>query len=197
MYFAEKILNQPLILDPWAHQIVNDIIDPDLFVLIQQQCQPLLSMAIDSNFQLYPRDFSKYGLRFERDLNEISNDLLDNFKTIIKRYPYHRLGLKHIVDAHLSITPPKPYTYELHDESPEKVLSIVVYVTPDQNTGTILYTDRNESSYVKSIPWQPNSALVFCGQDNVTWHSYQSDSLSNRVTLNLFVKSSIDLTNRL
>jgi len=196
MSLTKKILNQPIKLDPWPHQIVANIINPDLFKSIKYQCRPLLDIPLTSALQIYPKEFSNYGLSFTQDLNNISKELQDNFKTIIKQYPYYRYGLNHSVDAHLSITPPLPYTHEIHSESLEKVLSIVVYISPDQNIGTRLYTKCSEASYVGTVPWQPNLALIFCGQTDVTWHSYQSDSVSNRITLNFFIKSSVKLPNK-
>ena len=43
-------------------------------------------------------------------------------------------------------------------------------------------------AFVKEVEWKPNSTFNFSGQDNQTWHSYNSTEESNRITLNFFIK---------
>ena len=41
--------------------------------------------------------------------------------------------------------------------------------------------------FIKEAVWNPNSTFIFCGQQGKTWHSYESDQTTNRITLNLFL----------
>ena len=34
---------------------------------------------------------------------------------------------------------------------------------------------------------KPNSTFIFCGEEGKTWHSYESDQNTNRITFNLFI----------
>ena len=49
-------------------------------------------------------------------------------------------------------------------------------------------TGLGKDTFVKEVDWKPNSTFNFCGQDNKTWHSYNSTAESNRITLNFFIK---------
>ena len=62
------------------------------------------------------------------------------------------------------------------------------YITPDINVGTKYYSSRKESSYIGEAPWVPNSSFIFCGHEGYTWHSYESNQTTNRITLNLFIQ---------
>jgi hypothetical protein len=89
--------------------------------------------------------------------------------------------------SHISITPPLPYKFYIHQEGLEKIWSSVTYVTPEKNVGTKMYTAQNEKAFIKEAVWNPNSTFIFCGQKGKTWHSYESDQATNRITLNLFL----------
>jgi hypothetical protein len=185
--FVQKILDEPVIDSPWAHQIVHSAIESDLFEKIKQQCQSLLALPVESLLQIYLDDFKNYNLTIAPELSALSKDILRNYNKIVKKYPYHRQSLwwKRI-DTHISVTPPLPYTpSDIHCEASDKILSIVVYIAPFKNKGTMLY--NSEKSLDKTIPWKENTSLIFCGKDNTTWHSYASD-YTNRITLNFFIR---------
>jgi hypothetical protein len=193
--FIKKLVEEPVVQEPWPYQTIDNAIGPSLFEKINQQCQPLLNLKLDNLLQIYSDDFQKYNLDFNKELNIISEELLANHKKITKNYPYNRNGLQRTSDWYLGVTPPLPHRSSIHQESLSKILSVVVYVAPCQNTGTLMYKTQSNNDYVKTIPWKPNNAFAFCGKENTTWHSYQSDILSNRVTLNFFVRRSINLPN--
>lgn len=194
--FIKKLIDEPVVHEPWPYQIINNAIETSLFKKINQQCQPLLNLKLDNLLQIYPDDFQKYSLDFDKELTMMSEELLANHKRITKNYPYSRNGLRKNADWYIGVTPPLPHRSGIHQESLSKILSIVVYIAPCQNVGTLMYKNQNDSAYMKSIPWTPNTAFVFCGKENTTWHSYESDISNNRVTLNLFVRRrSIKLPN--
>ena len=74
----------------------------------------------------------------------ISKTIKDNAKTIVNKYPDHRWFENLGVNAHLSITPPLPYKFYIHQEGLEKIWSSVTYITPEKNVGTKMYTAQEE-----------------------------------------------------
>ena len=50
-----------------------------------------------------------------------------------------------------------------------------------------MYTAQNENTFVREAEWKPNSTFIFCGQQNKTWHSYESNQDTNRITFNMFI----------
>ena len=185
--FIKKILDEPIVNDPWPHQIVSDILDLTVFDKIDQQCQKLL--LSNQKLLISPNDFEKYHLDLKNEVDSISTDILCNFESIIKQYPYHRkYSETPQIDTHISVVPPLPYKHVIHDESANKILSIILYVTPISNKGTLMYTADDENTLVKTVPWKQNSAFVFCGREQSTWHSFESDETNNRITLNFFIK---------
>ena len=81
------------------------------------------------------------------------------------------------------------YKYPIHDDTPNKLLSGVVYLRPEKNSGTIFYKNK-KGDKKKVIEWKPNRAVFFSRKERTTWHSYQGDGKNNRLTLvyNLMTK---------
>lgn len=74
------------------------------------------------------------------------------------------------------------YKFPIHDDTPNKLLSGVVYLRPEKNAGTFFYKnkfgkDKNE------IKWKINKAIFFSRSERETWHSYEGDGNSNRIVL--------------
>ena len=75
----------------------------------------------------------------------------------------------------------KDFKFAIHSDQKEKLLSIVCYLSPKENTGTILYKDSLGNN--KTImPWKINRAFTFSRTDD-TWHSYEADGKSDRLAL--------------
>tara|TARA_B100000401_G_C52805284_1_gene720811 strand:- start:554 stop:1177 length:624 start_codon:yes stop_codon:yes gene_type:complete len=83
----------------------------------------------------------------------------------------------------------KNYHYPIHNDIPDKLLSGVIYLTPDDNKGTIFYENKNGDQPTE-IKWKKNSALFF-SRSNDTWHSFSSDGENHRIVLiyNLMTKN--------
>ena len=74
------------------------------------------------------------------------------------------------------------YKFPIHDDIPNKLLSGVIYLKPERNTGTILYEDKKGNGK-KTIEWKQNRALFFSRSEMETWHSYEGDRKQNRYAL--------------
>tara|TARA_Y100000996_G_C22526405_1_gene644599 strand:- start:1036 stop:1662 length:627 start_codon:yes stop_codon:yes gene_type:complete len=81
------------------------------------------------------------------------------------------------------------YKFPIHDDTPDKLLSGVIYIKPEKNIGTIFY--KNKKGDGKNIvEWRMNRGVFFSRSEKETWHSYKGDGKSNRVALvyNLMTK---------
>ena len=74
------------------------------------------------------------------------------------------------------------YEFPIHDDTPNKLLSGVVYIKPEKNTGTIFY-ENYKGQGKKIIDWKSNRAVFFSRSERETWHSFKGDGKSNRIAL--------------
>jgi len=74
------------------------------------------------------------------------------------------------------------YSFPIHRDTPNKLLSGVIYLKPEINKGTFLYSDRYGNNK-KEIEWKQNRAFFFSRTEDDSWHSYESDRKSNRLAL--------------
>ena len=185
-YFLDNCLNSTTVNDPWPHQTINDTLPQEEFVKLRQECEKL-DVPNDRLVAIYPKDFEDYNISFYKQVEDISKNILNNAKELCEKYPKHRWFEDLAVNAHISITPPLPWKFYIHQEGLEKIWSSVTYVTPEKNVGTKMYTAQKEDTFVKEAEWKPNSTFIFCGQQGKTWHSYESDQTEQRITLNFFL----------
>ncbi len=72
--------------------------------------------------------------------------------------------------------------FPIHDDIPNKLLSGVIYLSPQKNSGTSFYNDKKGSNKT-NIDWKTNRAVFFSRKERETWHSYEGDGFNNRVAL--------------
>lgn len=75
----------------------------------------------------------------------------------------------------------KDFVWPIHNDSKDKLLSVVVFISPEANEGTWLYDDQTGNN-PRQIEWKPNRAFIFSRNPD-TWHSYRADNKTNRLTL--------------
>ena len=75
----------------------------------------------------------------------------------------------------------KNATYPIHRDTVDKLLSVVVYLKPDQNSGTILYEDGDGNNPMM-VEWKPNRAFIFSRSEE-SWHAFKGDGINDRYTL--------------
>jgi len=185
--FLKKCLETPVKLDPWPHQLIDNTFDDETFSKLRQQCDDKLLKRTDNLLHIFPAHFKDYGIDFYDETLDICDHLYNNLKHIQDVFPEHREYPTLGVNAHISVTPPLPYKFHIHQEGLEKTWSSVTYITPLDNIGTKMYTGDKKEMFVKEAEWRPNSTFIFCGQQGKTWHSYESNQDTNRVTFNLFI----------
>ena len=190
--FLDKCLNTKVISKPWHHQIIHNTLSKNVFEKLKMQCEKL-DIKRNDLVHIVPKDYKKYNIDFYDETVSICKNLLENAEILCGRYPKYRWFKNLAVNAHISITPPLPWKFYIHQESMEKIWSSVTYITPQKNVGTKMYTEEAECTFVKEAPWIPNSTFIFCGQQGKTWHSYESTEVANRITFNLFLMKKNDL----
>tara|TARA_B100001057_G_scaffold499948_1_gene612667 strand:- start:3924 stop:4529 length:606 start_codon:yes stop_codon:yes gene_type:complete len=185
-HFVSKCIDSRTINDPWPHQYIEDTLPQEEFNKLKEQCRNI-NVPNDRLVHIFPKDFADHNIKFYDQIHDISKNLLDNAKELCNQYPNHRWFNDLAVNCHISVTPPLPYKFYIHMEGLEKIWSSVTYITPEINVGTKMYTHQDEKAFVKEAEWKPNNTFIFCGQQNKTWHSYESDQTQQRITLNLFL----------
>ena len=185
--FLKKCLETQIQTDPWPYQLIQNTFDPDDFSKLRRQCEERLIEKTDQLLHIFPHEFNNYGIDFYNETLDICEHLYKNLKQIQDVFPEHREYPTLGVNAHISVTPPLPYKFHIHQEGLEKTWSSVTYITPSNNVGTKMYTGDKEETFVKEAEWKPNSSFIFCGQQGKTWHSYESNQDTNRITFNLFI----------
>ena len=76
----------------------------------------------------------------------------------------------------------RDYKFPIHDDTPNKLLSGVVYLKPEKNAGTIFYKNKKGEGK-NEIEWKQNRAVFFSRIERETWHSYEGDGKKNRIAL--------------
>lgn len=74
------------------------------------------------------------------------------------------------------------YKFPIHDDTPNKLLSGVIYLSPRINSGTIFYENKKGDNK-KEVEWKQNRAVFFSRTEKKTWHSFQGDEISSRLVL--------------
>ncbi len=74
------------------------------------------------------------------------------------------------------------YKFPIHDDTPNKLLSGVVYLKPEDNVGTIFYKNKKGEGK-NEVEWKQNRAVFFSRIERETWHSYEGDGKKNRIAL--------------
>ena len=126
----------------------------------------------------------------------LSKDLILN---IHKTYHYKAIEiLKEICPEKVSlyeysdfsfVVTDKNSKFPIHDDTPDKLLSGVIYLAPEENTGTIFYNDKNGQDKTV-VGWKVNRAVFFSRKERETWHSYEGDKHNDRVALVYNLKTS-------
>ena len=91
-------------------------------------------------------------------------------------------------DFHLVRTPANR-EFKIHDDTPDKLLSTVIYISPENNHGTFVHSTKDDQTGGIEVPWKKNRAFIFSRKEKTTWHSYKSNTTNDRVCLVYNLKS--------
>ena len=152
----------------------------------EQLCQLKID-NIEDNIKVYHNRINKDNTV---EINCIDRKLIEDLHknyhdkaiNILKKLYPKKLDLYDYSDFSLIVTH-KNFTFPFHDDTPNKILSGVVYLYPEKNIGTIFSKDKKESSDNSIIDWKQNRAVFFSRKERETWHTYKGDGKNNRVVL--------------
>jgi hypothetical protein len=82
-------------------------------------------------------------------------------------------------DFHLVVTP-SGRSFKVHDDTPDKLLSVVIYISPEHNKGTFIHSSKDDPVPAGEVEWVQNRAFIFSRVEQKTWHSYASDTEGDR-----------------
>ena len=100
---------------------------------------------------------------------------------ILKELSPEKFNLYDYSDFVLILTD-KNAKFPFHDDTPNKLLSGVIYLIPEKNSGTVFSNSRNGTNSEK-VDWKQNRAVFFSRKERETWHSYEGDGINNRFAL--------------
>ena len=100
---------------------------------------------------------------------------------ILKKLCPQKLYLYDYSDFTIIVTS-KNYKFPFHDDTPNKILSGVVYLYPEKNIGTI-FSENKKGLNINTVDWKQNRAVFFSRKERETWHTYKGDGINNRVVL--------------
>lgn len=172
--------------DPWDYITIDHFLNDEDWNNIQ-----ILAMEELERYQVEGNN-TRSG-KYTRFLDY---DLLPQANFLFKEHKKHRDfegELKKLV--HWTIQPPN-HKYPIHIDNESRVHTTMLYVHPEQNSGTILCKNKSrhvedhgqpehESDYEIEVPWAPNKVFSHNTLPGITWHRYQS-TFPNRITLATF-----------
>jgi hypothetical protein len=165
--------------DPWEHIVVDNYYDTALLKSAQEELIDYIKSGVELHSMNYINDLAIFpATKRCVDSHPVTDSWLKDFKEFRS---YNNLTIRNQIIICIGEA-----SYNIHYENPTKILSAVTYLWSNNGTGTVLY-DVNKN-FVKEVEWVPNRLLLFCGKDNVTWHSYYSKPKSVRITLNTFLE---------
>jgi len=121
------------------------------------------SIIKDTTIQRLFRNYHSKAIDLLKELNPKKIDL----------YEYSEF---HIINTGAN------YKFPIHDDTPNKLLSGVIYLTPKKNFGTYFY-DNKKGDNKKEVKWMQNRAVFFSRTERKSWHSFQGDGVSSRLAL--------------
>ena len=123
-------------------------------------------------------DAELFDENFLKSLHQTYHPIVIN---ILKELSPKKVHLYQYTEFHLVETG-KDFSFPIHDDIPNKLLSGVIYLKPENNLGTSFFKSKKGDSE-KIIEWKVNKAVFFSREERKTWHSYRGDGKMNRFTI--------------
>ena len=99
---------------------------------------------------------------------------------LMKKLAPEKIKFYEYSEYHIVLTG-KNFSFPIHRDTPNKLLSGVIYLSPNENRGTIIYNSNKTIN--REVKWKKNKALFFSRTEKNSFHSYSSDGKNNRLTL--------------
>jgi hypothetical protein len=112
--------------------------------------------------------------KLHKDYNEIALSILKELCP--EKFALYEFSEFHIIETGSN------YVFPIHDDTPDKLLSGVIFLKPENNNGTFFY-DTKKGNNKREVEWKQNRAVFFSRKERSTWHSYEGDKNNNRIAL--------------
>ena len=165
-------------------KIIDDFLNDDHF---NELMSIKLKKEVDKNkMQVYHNSIDK---NFNTTSSTINSDLLVSLQKkyhskaieVLKELSPEKVKLYDYSEFVL-IETGSNYKFPIHDDTSNKLLSGVIYIKPEINSGTLFYANK-KGDKKKQIDWKINKAVFFSRKEQTTWHSFEGDGKSNRIAL--------------
>tara|TARA_E500000178_G_C16979605_1_gene735094 strand:+ start:244 stop:897 length:654 start_codon:yes stop_codon:yes gene_type:complete len=163
-------------------KIVDNFLNQEDF---KDLCELDISKEVKNEFNVYHNEINDNGIIksvIDKSLlKRIHKNYHSSAISILKEINPAKVNLYEYSDFSIIVTS-KNSKFPIHDDTPNKLLSGVIYLYPSDNTGTIFYNDKKGSGRT-NVDWKPNRAAFFSRKERETWHSYEGDGINNRIVL--------------
>ena len=164
-------------------KIIDNFLDIEDF---NELCSIELEKINSNQIKVYHNEINKNQVfknnKIEKKfLKRLNDKYLDTAFKILRELSPNKLELYEYSDFTLIHTG-SHCKFPIHDDTPHKLLSGVIYLSPKNNTGTFFYKNKNGEER-KEINWAQNRAVFFSREEKKTWHSYEGNKEKNRVAL--------------
>ena len=147
-----------------------------------------LSINLNSNtkFSIYHNEIDIHDNVMKESVGEqllkrLNRNYLNRAIKILEELNYEKVKLVTHSDFTI-IKTKKDAKFPIHDDTPNKLLSGVIYLYPKNNSGTVFYSNKSGENK-KVIDWKTNRAVFFSRKERETWHSYKGDGVNDRIAL--------------
>ncbi len=188
----ESNKNLMIFSEPFKHIVEDNFLDKEDFGKLKSRINNLINNSKNEygfSVEYNQARIAVPDLKVTMGSSILSNkELIDFYKKYedklldhLKKLAPRKFHLYNSFSFQLSKTVKKG-TYHIHDDSAEKLLSVVIYLSPKKNIGTFLYK-KKESIPSKQVDWRENRYLAFSRLEGKTRHSYKSNNEDERYTL--------------
>ena len=152
----ENLKNANVITDPWEHIVIDNFLPVDIFNDISNAAKLLSPHVKKGHWRgIFLREAELLGVQ-KQTINTIINltdTILDNIEDITKPFSHFNKSTSgYACMPKIAITS-SGCQYPIHTDSCLKVLTLLVYVYPDNNVGTALYRTKNKNDYVQTFSY--------------------------------------------
>jgi len=164
-------------------KIIDNFLTNDDF---NELCALDLKETKDSNIDVYNNYIDKNGLIKASVIKDTTiNRLFKNYHSkaieLLKELNSKKVHLYEYSEFHIVNTGAN-YKFPIHDDTPNKLLSGVIYLRTRINSGTMFYENKKGDNK-KEVEWKKNRGVFFSRTEKKTWHSFQGDGISSRLVL--------------
>lgn len=185
-----NIKNAPLITEPWAYKLIDDVFSLEDFAALEEAAHHLMPQAVyGESLRVWLYKAKQMGVKESTCAMIVSSvgKLLEILPAIISDFPnYGRLAPGYIAMPKFELTG-RNFKYPIHIDSITKSLTFVIYIAPEKHRGTLIYTGKDQAEFLYEAEWKQNRAFLICPRSAATtgWHTWENNLDEPRVTLNI------------